>query len=301
MKTEQLAWFVARASGITSWALATASIVFGLSLSTRLVRKKGVPAWLNALHRYLGTLMLVFTAVHIGALVADNWVHFGVADLFVPMASSWRPGAVAWGIVSLYLLLAVQITSWAKKWLPKKLWHWVHLTSIPMFVFGTVHGFQSGADRNNVVVQWGALTGSVSILFLMLFRTTSRLGRGRLRSGASGAVTGGAEDRIARLHARRGSADGGNPLGDERLQGRVQPTVRERGVERGEREDPVGLLPLGHHTKFLPGGLGDAGTGLEPVDVGLEIGVGTVEGLEGRTAGLERVALVHPCLDGQDQ
>jgi hypothetical protein len=269
VKTEQLAWFVARASGITAWALATASIVFGLSLSTRLVRKKGVPAWLNSLHRYLGTLMLVFTAVHIGALVADNWVHFGVADLFVPMASSWRPGAVAWGIVSLYLLLAIQITSWAKQWLPRKLWHWVHLTSIPMFVFGSVHGFQAGADRNNVVVQWGALTGAVSILFLVLFRTTSRSGGGSVRNGSSSAVTGGFEDRIARLNARGGSANRGNTLGDQRLERGVEPPVGERGVECGERENPVGLLPLGHHTKLLPGGLRDAGTGLQAVEIGL--------------------------------
>ena len=142
MKTEQLAWFVTRSSGIMTWALSTASIVFGLSLSTRLVRRKGVPAWLNALHRHLGTLTVAFVAVHLGALVADNWVHFGLVDLFVPMASGWRPGAVAWGVVALYLLVAVQVTSWCKRWLPRRVWHSVHLTSIPMFVFGTLHAVQ---------------------------------------------------------------------------------------------------------------------------------------------------------------
>lgn len=266
MNTKQLAWYVARSSGITTWALATASIVFGLALSTRLVRKKGVPAWLNSLHRYLGTLMLVFTAVHLGALVADNWVHFGVAELFVPMASRWRPGAVAWGIVALYLLVAIQVTSWCRRWLPRRLWHSVHLTSIPMFVFGTVHGFQSGADRNNVVVQWGALAGSAALLFLILFRVMSGSGGRRLGGGRSDIS---AEDRIARLNRSGRAANGGNPLDHERLQSGVQPVRRERSIERREGEHPEGLLALGNDAEFLASGLRDAGPGLQPVDVGL--------------------------------
>lgn len=229
MNTAKLAWYVARSSGIMAWVLATSSVIFGLALSTRLVRKKGVPAWLNSLHRYLGTLTLVFTAVHLGGLVADNWVHFGLADLAVPMASSWRPGAVAWGIVATYLLVAVQVTSWCKRWLPRRFWHAVHLTSIPLFVFGTLHGLQAGADSGNLWVQWGALSGSVSLLFLILFRVTSESGsrRGRARVVRVGEGVD-AADRIAALRAARSGTQHGHPLGDERLDRGVQPAVGER-------------------------------------------------------------------------
>ena len=55
--TTKLAWYVARSSGIVAWATVTASILWGLTLSSRLVRKRGVPAWLLDLHRYLGTLV----------------------------------------------------------------------------------------------------------------------------------------------------------------------------------------------------------------------------------------------------
>jgi len=229
MNTEKLAWYVSRSSGIMAWVLATSSVIFGLALSTRLVRKKGVPAWLNSLHRYLGTLTLVFTAVHLGGLVADNWVHFGAAELFVPMASSWRPGAVAWGIVATYLLVAIQVTSWCKRWLPRRLWHLVHLSSIPMFVVGTLHGFQAGADRDNMWVQWGALSGSVSLLFLILFRVTSESGARRRSTSGVGVGQGvSAADRIAALRAARGGAQHSDTLRDERLDGGVQPPVGER-------------------------------------------------------------------------
>ena len=110
--TAKLSWYVARSSGIVAWATVTASILWGLALSSRLVRKRGVPAWLLDLHRYLGTLSLVFVLVHLFGLWADNFVYFGPSEMFVPMKSPWKTGAVAWGIVAFYFLAAIQISSW---------------------------------------------------------------------------------------------------------------------------------------------------------------------------------------------
>jgi DMSO/TMAO reductase YedYZ heme-binding membrane subunit len=74
------------------------------------------------------------------------------------------------GVVALYLLVAIEITSWLKRRLPRRLWHTVHLGSLPLFVFASVHGFAAGADNRNLLVQWIALTGSLMVLFLLLFR-----------------------------------------------------------------------------------------------------------------------------------
>jgi DMSO/TMAO reductase YedYZ heme-binding membrane subunit len=172
--TTKLSWYIARSSGMVAWALVTASILWGLALSSRLVRRRGVPAWLLALHRYLGTLSIVFVVVHLLALVADNYVYFGWKELFVPMATKWRPGPTAWGIAGFYLLVAIQITSWLMRRLPRKVWHTIHLSSFVLFVAGTVHGFQSGADRDNRLVQWAALVGSVLVVTLLVFRLLHR-------------------------------------------------------------------------------------------------------------------------------
>ena len=171
---EKLSWYVARSSGLISWALVTASIVWGLTLSSRLIRRRGVPAWLLALHRYLGTLSIVFIAVHLLALVADNYVPYGWKDLFVPMATKWRPGATAWGIAGFYLLVAIQITSWLMRWLPRRVWHAVHLSSFPLFVAGTVHGFQAGADMSNRLILWSGMVGIVLLVTLIVFRLAHR-------------------------------------------------------------------------------------------------------------------------------
>ena len=166
----KLSWYAARSSGLVAWAVVTASIVWGLAVSTRIIRRKGVPAWCLDLHKFLGTLSVVFVAVHLLALWADNFVYFGPRELFVPMASAWRPGAVAWGVAAFYLLAAIQLTSWTMRRLPRRVWHAVHLTSFPMFAFATVHAFTAGADNRNIAVQWVALTGGLFVIFLVNFR-----------------------------------------------------------------------------------------------------------------------------------
>ncbi len=166
----KLAWYIARSSGLVAWVVVTASILWGLTLSTRLIRRRGVPAWLLDLHRFLGGLSVVFSAVHLGALVADNYVHFGLRELFVPYSSTWRPGSVAWGVVALYLLLAVEVTSLLMKRLPRKLWRAVHASSFGLFIAATAHGLTAGADRTNLVVQWATLSGLSLVVFLTLFK-----------------------------------------------------------------------------------------------------------------------------------
>ena len=78
-----LAWYVA-ASGILAWLLLSASVIWGLLLSTHLLQRRPSPRWLLDLHRFLGGLAVTFVGVHVLGLVADNYIHFGVADVLVP-------------------------------------------------------------------------------------------------------------------------------------------------------------------------------------------------------------------------
>lgn len=173
MDNSHLAWWITRSTAIVAWALVTASIVWGLALSSRLVRGRGTGPWLLDLHRWLGALSLVFTAAHVGTLLVDSYVGFGVADLLIPFRSPWRPHALAWGIVGFYLLVLIQVTSWTKRRIPKRLWHAVHLTSIPLFITSCVHAALAGADRNNRLLQWLLLTAIVLVVFTLVYRIAS--------------------------------------------------------------------------------------------------------------------------------
>jgi len=165
-------WYTARASGIVAWALVTASVLWGLALASRLVRRPK-PAWVLDVHRFLGGASVLFVAVHLVALTLDPYVGFGPADLFVPLASVWKPDAVAWGIVAMYLLLAVELTSLLMKHLPRKLWRAVHLTSFLVFAGVSVHAVEAGTDVGDAVMQWFGL-GSVALVgFLAMFRVVA--------------------------------------------------------------------------------------------------------------------------------
>ena len=163
-------WYVARASGIVAWALVTASVGFGLWVSLRLTRTRPRPAWVLDVHRFLGALSVVFVGVHLAGLAFDSYVRFGPSDLFVPFATSWKPGPVALGIVGMYLLVAIEVTSLAMRRLPRRAWHAVHLTSFGLFVLATVHMFTAGTERANPALQWAALMAGGVVGFLTIVR-----------------------------------------------------------------------------------------------------------------------------------
>ncbi len=169
MSAETL-WYVARAGGLIAWGLLAASVVWGLVLSTRVLGRRPRPAWLLDLHRYLGGLGVIFVAVHVLAIMADSYVSFGPVAAFVPFASSWHPDAVACGIVALYLLLAVELTSLARRHLPLRIWRRVHYLSFAVFVLATAHGLSSGTDRDTAAMLMTFVVVCIGVALLVAYR-----------------------------------------------------------------------------------------------------------------------------------
>ena len=168
--TSELWWYVARAGGLVSWALLAAAVLWGLALRSRILGSRPRPAWLLDLHRYLAGVAVVFVGVHVGAILLDGYVHFGLVQVLVPFTSTWHPGAVAWGIVALYLLLAVELTSLARAHLSRALWRRVHYLSFPLFVFATVHALSAGTDRRAPAYQLGVWSVCALVTVLAALR-----------------------------------------------------------------------------------------------------------------------------------
>lgn len=167
---DQTWWYVARAGGITAWALVAAATLWGLVLSTRVAKGKVSPAWVLDMHRFLGGLSVVFTVVHVTALVADSYIDFTLAGVLVPFASSWRPGAVALGVVSMYLLAAVEATSLLQRRIPRKWWRRVHGLSAPLYLLATLHTLVVGTDAPHPALRVALVGSLAAFTFLFAYR-----------------------------------------------------------------------------------------------------------------------------------
>lgn len=176
-------WYVSRASGIVAWALLALAVLWGLALSTRALGRRPPAPWLLDVHRFMGGLAVLFTIVHFGSLALDPWMTseygYTLVDAFVPFASQWKPGAVAWGVVAFWLLLAVELTSLVRTRLPQDLWRWVHLCSYPLYAMATIHLLTAGSERNNPVLRWSVLATVGAVVFFTIYRA---VGPGRAES-----------------------------------------------------------------------------------------------------------------------
>ena len=170
----KLSWYVARSGGMMSWALLSFSVIWGLLLSARVLNKRTAPGWALDLHRFLGGSAVVMLGLHLGGLVADNWVHFGWSEILVPMTSRYRPGAVAWGVASMYLMVAVEVTSLLRARLPRRVWRSTHYLSFPLFAASTFHGLRSGKDAHLRAYELAVVVIVVAVMVLLLVRVLSR-------------------------------------------------------------------------------------------------------------------------------
>lgn len=173
----QFWWYLSRATGIVAWVLLAGAALWGMLLSTKAFPRHRRPAWLLDLHRWLGGLGLSFVVAHLGALVADSYLHFGVADLLVPFASSWRPGpallealALPLGVVALWLLVAIEVTSLGMRRLPRKAWRAVHLLSYAVLWTTALHAGLAGTDVASSLFRWTALATIVALCLALLYR-----------------------------------------------------------------------------------------------------------------------------------
>jgi len=167
-----LPWYLARSAGMVAWALLTASVLWGLLISTKAKAfgKRPRPNWTLDLHPYLGGLAAIFVGLHVVAILLDSYIKFDLVSVLVPFASSWRPVAVAWGSVALWLLLAVELTSLARRQLPKQIWRAIHFASFPLFLSATVHALTACTDAGSLTFELAATAAILSVADLTALR-----------------------------------------------------------------------------------------------------------------------------------
>jgi sulfoxide reductase heme-binding subunit YedZ len=163
-------WYITRGAAATAYLLLTAVMAFGIILSFRGL--EGIMrGWrVYDLHQVLTLLLLGFVGLHLVTLYLDPVEPFSLLKLAWPFAETYRSLGTALGVLTLYLIVLVAFSSWARRLLNTRLWYLLHLTSYVAFILVTIHGLLTGADSH---MPWmlGVYTGSSALVaFLTLGR-----------------------------------------------------------------------------------------------------------------------------------
>ena len=184
-------WHLARSAGWVAWLLLGCTVVWGALAAGRMVAGRTMPRWLLELHRHLSWLTALLLAVHLAALLADDYVEFGIADVLVPWSTAWRPTAVAWGVIALWLVAIVQVSSLPRLRVARRAWRRIHLLSYPAWCLAALHGVQAGTDAAAPLVRLLVAAMVTAVSFVVIGRVL-QLGRGRRpTSPTPGPITGG--------------------------------------------------------------------------------------------------------------
>ncbi len=171
MNDPHIWWYITRASALIAWVLMTLSVVWGILLSTRVMRRIDNPAWLQDLHRYLGGMTLIMVALHMVSLMLDGWLQFSLAETLVPFATDFKPTAVALGILAFYILVAVQGSSLMINILPRKFWKGLHYSSYVALVLVSLHAGWTGTD----VSSWWYRVLAISLISIATISVLLRI------------------------------------------------------------------------------------------------------------------------------
>ena len=142
----QILWFATRGAGIVSLILFSVVATLGL-LAVARTQSARWPRFLTVeLHRSLALLSVVFLAIHVVTAVIDPFTHLGIGAALVPLASTYRPLPVAFGVVSVYLGAAVVVTSLLRDRIGHRVWRAVHWAAYAAWPLAVEHTLTAGSD-----------------------------------------------------------------------------------------------------------------------------------------------------------
>jgi Ferric reductase like transmembrane component. len=145
----QAFWLASRAFGITALLGLTASVLLGLAMSTRIVRRPGRPAKLKRAHEATTLVTLGLIVVHGGLLLFDSYLRPGLAGIAVPFTMSYRPVFTGLGIIAGWTAATLGLTFYVRRWIGSRTWRMMHRFTILAYGLAVVHVAGAGTDARH--------------------------------------------------------------------------------------------------------------------------------------------------------
>jgi len=171
-------WYVARAGGILAYLLLWLATLWGVFISSKMVK-----GWIDAtalynMHEFLPMLAMVFAGVHAAVLMGDAYIRFSLLDLLIPFHAPYRPLWTGLGSLALYLSAALIASFYLRAVVSRRVWRAFHYVTYLAFLLALVHGLMAGTDTAQPAVYWMYVATGATLLFATSYRVlTARSSR----------------------------------------------------------------------------------------------------------------------------
>lgn len=173
-------WYVTRASGLVAAGSLVILMLSGIGLVGGYTFKflEPITAW--ASHRALGITFGISVLAHVFVLLFDHFAPFNIWHLLIPWLSDFKPVTLfgihfgslylALGILSLYGVVAIVLTSLV--WIEKKpyVWKLTHLISYLVMFFVYIHALYLGTDLASGILRWIWIILGIFVGLMVLHR-----------------------------------------------------------------------------------------------------------------------------------
>jgi sulfoxide reductase heme-binding subunit YedZ len=169
--TRYIWWLVSRASGVVALGLVTVAVLLGLTMSTKLLRRRpGAGRTLMRLHEHVALVALAATAAHGLALLGDPWLHPGLRGLLLPFTMAYRPLFTGLGILAGYLAAVLALSYYARRRIGAKRWRKLHRATLLAWLLAVAHTLGAGSDGTALWLRIGIFAPTVPIVYLTVLR-----------------------------------------------------------------------------------------------------------------------------------
>jgi sulfoxide reductase heme-binding subunit YedZ len=180
-------WYITRAAGFVAAISLILLMLSGVGFITGASFKLLEPLTAWATHKAIAYVFGVSVAIHVIALLFDKYVPFTIAQAFVPFLSHYHELSVAGyhfgslyvalGVIALYFVLAIILTSIL--WIDKKpqTWKLFHFLAYFTIIFVFFHALYLGTDLTHGVfrILWIIFGFAVAIAIVYRMRRSSHV------------------------------------------------------------------------------------------------------------------------------
>lgn len=174
-------WYMVRGAGFMAILLLILLMISGIGHVTGWTYKviEPVKAWL--VHKWLAYMLLICVAFHLVGLLIDHYVPFSLIDVLVPFVRTYTNGvplfgialgsfAVTAGILAVYGIAYVVLTSLYFMNSHKQFWRYSHIVSYFVMVFVFIHALSVGTDTKSGVIRVVMITLFILLVLAIVMR-----------------------------------------------------------------------------------------------------------------------------------